>query len=480
MIKKILLGLSVALMLIVVGVSFAAHLYKIDVIPYGYHVDELSGSVTVECLATEGVDAHDNHYPWFGQLNYGTPKPPTYMYPAVLWGKFFGFTVPSLRCFSVLAHLLGIVGIFFLARLFFGNMFGLCVMFAAAISPWVWAPSRVAFESLFASTFSIWGLYFFFRRTTVLNWIIAGLLLAMAMYSYPPMRLQVPLMIITLGLYSTRKLKSNFLLWTVFIVSLCIPLLPLIAKTATGEIQQRFNYISITAPGYLKCIGKTSSLKDLCEIFLTNYSLHLTPDFLFKKGDPSLIHSLGHFGILSWLDMGALICCLLSVLLLLIPLTRTKSPWFQDTAFLVLMIVNIFLAIIPAAITNSELPNSLRIVGGWPFMCLLTGYFMWRLQRFFAPLGLVFVIAGCIFFISLLKVYFVSYQEESKGMFSFWTLDQAKAAKSEQDWQNFMLLYRRDDYHFRYYLIHYRNETCTSTRLKWERQAEILQRLHVY
>lgn len=477
--KKFILSLSVIFMLGLMAVAAGAHFYKIDSIPYGYHVDELSDAVTVECLGTEGVDAHDNHYPLFGQLNYGTPKPATYMYPAVGWGKVFGFSIPSLRCFSVVGHLMGIVGLFFLGRVLFGNMFGLWVAFAASISPWVWAPSRVAFESLFAPTFFIWGLYFFFRRTSPLYWALAGLFFACSMYSYPPMRLQVPLMVVTLGLYSLKKKKGSLASWASLGICLVLPLAPLVVKTLNGEVQQRFNYISITAPGFLKAIGKTNSWKDILEIFISNYKLHLTPNFLLFKGDPSLIHSLGHFGILSWLDMTAILLIPISLLFLLIKPLRSENPWNKNRWFLLWVIFNIFLGIIPSALTNSELPNSLRIVGSWPFTCLLTGYGMWFLQRLWAPLGLAATLAGGVFVVSLMRVYFDVYPDESKGMFSFWTLEQANAAKTEEDWQKFMLMYHDQDYHFRYFLMHYRHDTCTSTRLKWERQRDLLERLHL-
>ena len=475
------LRLSWLLMALAIVVALAVRLYKIDVIPYGYHVDELASSVTVECLATEGVDAHNNRYPLFGQTNYGTPKPATYMYPAILWGKAFSFSVPSLRSFSVWGHFLGIAGLFFLGRVLFGNAYGLWAAFLGAISPWVWTSSRVAFESLLAPTFFIWGLFFFFRRSTYFHWAMAGLLFAAAMYSYPPMRLQVPLLFITLvGYASFKKTKAPFLLWLVIIACLALPVIPLVMKTLSGELQQRFNSISIVAPAYLTNIGKTNSIHDLWGIFLSNYQLHLTSDFLLFKGDPSLIHSVGHFGILDWLDVGALILCLFWALLFWIQPLRKYNPWQGQSLFLLFLLVNIFLGIVPAALTNSEIPNSLRIVGSWPFMCLLGAYFMHHLQRWFWPLGLIAVIVGIMFFSAFAKTYFTVYREESKGMFSYWANDQVAAAKTEEDWRNFMLAYSTQDYHFRYFLMHYRSDKCTSTRLKWERQRDLLQSLHLY
>jgi len=475
-------GLRLAGMLMVLTIIAALilRLYKIDSIPYGYHVDEMCSSVTIQCLATEGVDAHSHPYPIFGQTNYGTPKPATYMYPGVLWGKLFGFAVPSLRSFSVWANFLGVLGLFFLGRLLLGTTFGLWAAFLGAISPWVWVMSRVAFESLFAPTFFIWGLYFFFRRQTYTHWVIAAFLFAVSMYFYPPMRLQVPLMLMTLWLYSLKKYKTSYSLWAVFIICLILPLIPLVLKTLSGEIQQRFNDIAIWSPGYLKAIGKTNSLKDLLGIFLTNYKLHLTPNFLLFKGDPSLIHSTGHFGILSWLDMAALVMCVGWALLFWTKPLKRHNPWFEHMGFLLFLIVNIFLGIVPSAVTNSEIPNTLRVVGSWPFMCLLSAYFLYRLQRLCWPLGLVAITLGLLFLTSFTKVYFGVYQQESKGMFDYWSKDQADSAKTEEDWTKFMVWHYDRDYHFRYFLMQERADTCSSSLLKWQKQRKILDTLHYY
>ena len=39
--------------------------WRLDRVPYGFHVDEMSGSVDIGCMATEGVDAHNIPHPLF-------------------------------------------------------------------------------------------------------------------------------------------------------------------------------------------------------------------------------------------------------------------------------------------------------------------------------------------------------------------------------------------------------------------------------
>src|ERR1035441_7400944 len=115
MLKKITFGLII----LVVLVLNILHFWRLDTIPYGFHVDEVGSAVTVQCFAEKGCDAELTGWPLFGTMEYGQDKPPTYVYPGMLWAKVFGSTVPSLRAFSVFGLLIGILGLFLLAKQFF-------------------------------------------------------------------------------------------------------------------------------------------------------------------------------------------------------------------------------------------------------------------------------------------------------------------------------------------------------------------------
>jgi hypothetical protein len=300
--------LSLGLVLLAILIFNAFHFWKLDTVPDGYHVDEVSAGVTMECLAHQGCDAELIPHPLFAFMEYGQDRPPTYIYPGVLWVKLFGSTVPSLRAYSVFVFELGLLGLFFVGRGLFGKTFGLATVLAATCSPWSWVMTRVAFESYFAPVFAIWGLYFFWRSNRWWDWAIAGFLFVCAMYSYPPARMQVPMMLVVLGIYgwgrrpvrwpSVMSLGSTFLL-----------LLPMVPQYLSGQLARRFNLISIFNSDYLHSLGKTNSAGDVISIFIHNYLLHLSPNFLFFTGDPSYVHSTRHLGTFSYLDMGALLIC---------------------------------------------------------------------------------------------------------------------------------------------------------------------------
>jgi hypothetical protein len=479
--KNLIISISlVFLSLISLSASVLSY-WRLDRVPYGFHVDELAGSVDIGCLSTEGVDAHNVPYPLFSNLNYGTPKPPTFIYPGIVWARVFGYSVASLRALTVTVHLLGIAGLFFLGQLLFGRRYAILTMTLGLLSPWTWGLSRVAFESLFAATFLIWGIYFFLRSPKIWSVLLSGLFFIAAIYSYPPFRLQTPLMLLSLIIYTHRKnclwpLKS----WLVFLGALIVPAIPLIHKTLSGEIQQRFNGISIFSKDYLNSIHSQGHFTDIAGIFINNFLLHFNGDFLFLRGDPSYVHSTRHFGILSWLDMAALLLLLIWTLFLLVKKYRKNNPLVIQKSFVLFLIINILIGVLPAAMTNSELPNSLRITGAWPFVCLLSGFLLWQACERWWGIWVGTCILSVVFAVMFFNIYFGVFPQEGKGMFGYWTLDEANQLRTDEDWMKFVLLYRYQDYNARYFLMQYRHLSCTQARNTWENMRDLLQSRGIY
>ncbi len=459
------LGLLVFLCL----TSLILRYQQLDRIPYGFHVDEMSSSVDIGCLVSEGVDADNVPYPLFSSVNYGTPKPPTYLYPAFAWAKVFGYSAPSLRALSVSMHLLGIIGLFFLARSFFGWRCAVLTATAACLSPWTWNISRVAFESLFAVTFLIGGMYFFFKSPKIYNSLLSALFLTAAMYSYPPIRVQAPLMVLSLIAYAHYKYPRPLKSWGTFGLTMVLFSIPLIQKVLSGELQGRFNTISIFS---------SASGSDIGRSFINNFFIHFSPDFLFLTGDPSYVHSTRHFGILSWLDILALSFGVIWLFMLIVGWLREGKPEARtrrsDKGILLLLLANILIGVLPAALTNSELPNALRITGAWPFSCLLSGYLLWQACEKWWGAWIITTLTAILFAMVFFNVYFKAFPQEGKGMFAYWTLDQAKELKTDEDWLKFVMLYRRQDYNARYYLMQYKGVGCTQSRKIWNGVNELL------
>lgn len=443
--------------------------YQIDRIPYGFHVDEHASALGIECLATEGTGPWGQKNPIFMQMGYGTPKPPVYLYPGMLWSKIFGFTPESMRLFSVTVVTLTVLGVFAWGYRIGGFTLGLWAMLAASISPWVWVESRVAFESMMAPMFIVWGLFFCFGKRGVWEMFVSGLMFCGAMYAYPPARLMVPLLLLTLFVFSYKRWSILFKSYAAFIFGLIILIAPLVTETLNGQLQSRFNEISITSPVYLDSVGAKHNIVGIAGEFIKSYLTHLTPSYLFFHGDPSYVHSTRHFGILSWLDMMAILLLIISVFL---------KPWpLKDHGILILFcLINIFLSIVPSGLTNSELPNALRTSMGWPFLSMLVGLVIVYGSRSIPWINLAALLISGLFALSFLNVYFKKYPEEGKGYFNFWVVDQYKNVKTDEDWLKFMVVNHSLDYHIRFYLMRDKKQSCSESYRTWDSVGQFMKR----
>ncbi len=465
--KKIAIGLIVMIVLLLNALRF----WKLDTIPNGYHVDEVGSAVTVQCFTERGCDAELLPWPLYGFMEYGQDKPPTYVYPGIIWGEIFGTTVPSLRGYAAFVLLIGILGLFFVARNLFGNAFAAVVVLAAACSPWAWVVTRVALESYFAPVFVIGGLYFFWRSSHWRDWALSGFLFACAMITYPPAMLQVPLMMITLAIYEWGRRpfrwQSILSLVIVFILSLLFTIFRHIHFSGSARIAQRFGDISIFNSNYLHSLGKSGSLGDIIGVFVHNYLLHLSPDFLFLTGDPSFVHSTRHLGLFSFLDITALFMLTVFLVIAIVNRSWKQNPVIKDRRWLIFLAANFFIGIIPSALTNQELPHALRICGGWPFMMLFTGFMLFSAAESLKPCWIAIALIGALSGGVLAYQYFTVYPQESKGMFDYWVKDTAEQLQTKEDWQKFMLYFHRRNYHIRYFLVHRLGLTCKQANDLW-------------
>ncbi len=463
MLKKI----SIALIIVIVLIFNLLRFWKLDTIPYGYHVDEVGSAVTVQCFAEKGCDAELRPCPLFGFMEYGQDKPPTYVYPGMLWAKVFGSTVPSLRAFSVCGLLIGITGLFFLSRELFGNACAMVVVLAATCSPWAWVVTRVAVESYFAPTFAIWGLYFFWRSCRWWDWALAGVLFALAMYAYPPARMQIPLMMLTLAVYEWSRGKWCWSSALSLVASFGLIITPLVIMYGPASLNRRFNIISIFNKDYIHSLGLAGSPMDIVGIFVHNYLLHLSPKFLFLTGDPSYVHSTGHLGTLSGLDIAALILFLIFVILALLRRSWADNPVVKHQRWIWFLAINFFIGIIPSALTNQELPHALRICGSWPFMMLFTGFMCWSAAQWVKALWPAIAVAGLLSSGILAYQYFTIYAQESRGMFDYWVKDAAEGLQTSEDWQKFLVSFHKRNYHERYFMVHRLGMTCKQANDTW-------------
>ena len=442
----------------------------LDQSPPGFHVDELAGGVTLQCLAENGVDALDNTYPLFADLNYGSPKPPTYIYPGMMWGKIFGYSISSLRSLTVVFALLTILGLFFLCRLMFDVRMALWVALVSTLSPWGFQISRIALESFLAPCLMIWGMVLFLKSHSVFKAIVAGIFFSLAMYSYPSARIHLPLLFFPILFLKHRWNGLKRREFLALMTACAVTTLPLALGIIQGQYMSRFQTIGIFSDQYLQSIGKTKIFPDLFEVFTNNYLQHLQPNFLFFQGDKNYVYGTGYIGICGWVEALALWLGLFYVIYLLIQfLLKKKTISRFEGAFIIVMWFGILSGIVPSALTWSDIPHSLRMLGSWPFLMGWLGYVYWKLTQRFEYTALMVCLLATVFMGPYLRDYFTQYPNRSYYMFYSYAEDMAKSCRSEEDWKKFIYIFRNENFHLRYYLMNYHEgQNCASTQRLWK------------
>ena len=114
-----------------------------------------------------------------------------------------------------------------------------------------------------------------------------------------------------------------------------------------------------------------------------------------------------------------------------------------------------------------ELPHAARMSGSWPSIMLFSGYMLWATLECLKPMWVVVACAAVISAWALLYQYFVVYPTESKYMFDAWIKDDADKLKTQEDWQQFLLHYHRQNYHCRYFLVQKMHLTCRQANELW-------------
>ncbi len=465
MLKKYLLPFILCILILAVN---AFRFINLENVPAGFHIDEQVAGVVLACLAQDGsAPLGSGHYPLFGENSFATPSPPTYMYPGMLWVKAFGFSQTSMRALTGFSFIIALLGLFAIGCRWAGLRCGLWVLLAGSVSPWTWILSRIAWESLFILPFLIWAIFFCFNGKKLLHFLTAGFLFSCAAYAYPTGRMQIPLLLVLLTWYGISQLKWRLPHITTLGGTFLLTSVPLVLMYLSNPaLAARFKDIAITNPAFLKSINSSGSLPELFSIVIENFMMHLTPTFLFFKGNPAnLTLTTGLQGIMGWLDVIAII---LGITWMLYALKNKQSIATERTwTLLIFLIGAIIIGVLPATLTFTDNPHALRTIGAWPFAMLATGFILHRSTEKWEWLAWPLLAAAVIFMTVYLKQYFNDYAKVSQGWFSYWSLAEARNAKTDNDWMNFMYRYHPHMFTSRYYLMRYHGDSCAEARERW-------------
>ncbi len=423
---------SFAILICIITIVSIGRFFFLEKSPPGFYVDEAIGATNIICMRQTGHDGYGVPMPLFAEAarNAGGYTTPAFLYSGILWTALFGDSIFSFRAFMAFVTTLTIVGLFFLVRQQMGKDVALLSVFAASLSPWAWQFSRISWDPPFMPLFFVWGMYFFLKSNRIRDSVLAGILFSLAMYSYPPGRVMVPLLFVGVWFFKYFQKKFDFKFILIFLGIFILTSVPLFVFLLKPESLMRFGAVGITNPEYLRHFGEPGIFLIL-KILVKNILLHVHPQFLLISGDTNLRHSTQYAGELGWVD-------LFGMLALIITFFKYRSIGKKnDQNFLGLCLYGFFCGILPAALTWESIPHALRAIGAWPFVACMVGIGLAELCRRNGKSIYSIVFVAILFIIVFGYKYFVMYPNSSHAWFDSEVKEWAQEATVTGDWNLF-------------------------------------------
>ena len=355
--------------------------------PPGFYGDEFRGALHQICLGETGESAYGERWPLFVRGAGGGYYTPPFLYFGAGWAKVFGYSIASFRAIAAFFSVLTIVALYGWVRRAAGHEIAAWTALVAALSPWSFQFSRIAWDPPLAPAFLMLGLWAWSQARAVPAGLLAGALAALAMYAYPPMRIQAPLVFGVLFAVELAGRRLRARAFVAFALSAALVALPLLLYTFSGEINRRGLAEAVFSPEYVaKNRGADAPIVFILKTTLANFSAHFSPGYLFFTGDANARHSTQRIGELGFVEILAIgIGVLLLLERWLGGAARTAGdapagawgtrPLVSFSGFAVLA------GILPAALCYTGVPHALRSIGAWPFQAVVFGFLLSRFAR---------------------------------------------------------------------------------------------------
>ncbi|MBI2908508.1 MAG: glycosyltransferase family 39 protein [Chloroflexi bacterium] len=389
--------------------------YDLGGVPAGLFADEASVGYNAYTILTAGVDEHGIPYPLFFKA-FGEYKGPVQTYSTVPFVALFGLNEFSVRAVSALYGVLGVLAVFLLARELLQNhpqrlTISLLSALLLAISPWHLHFSRTALEGLMPFVlFTTLGLYFFLKAFASARFLIlSALSFTLALYSYFPARIFIPLFVLGLVFVSWKFLLSHAKVTVLSILLSLLLLLPLFQAMLSPTGWARWEQVSI--------LSQPLSDEAKFQHVVNNYLSHFSLDFLFLRGDAEMSgqkvtrHSVQGLGELYPFQLSAILLGLIFLFRV-----RPRSLALPIIFWLVLYPVG-------STFTTDQSAQATRsIVGVVPFQILaalgfVSLFIVLRKLEFRALLTAMMIVVVAFSFQTYLQKYFSDYAGYSS---SFW------------------------------------------------------------
>lgn len=286
--------------------------WQLNKAPVELFGDEIDVGLQAYSISKTGKDYFGNTLPIMFH-SFSEYRLPFFIYSAVPFINIFGLNEWGVRLTGVFWGLLGIIGIFLLAKDIFNFRISIIAGFLLAITPWHLQYSRQAgIESGMLLTFIIFAVWFFIKGLKKYTWLLISVLLfSLSIYVYATALIFVVILSICLLTLFWKDIKKQGVMKITLLVILCfVILIPYTNLYSSGKAGQRFSTISIFGDKDINdeiFSRRNQEAVPFSSIFhnrfLTfgqeigkNYLRSFSTEFLFVNGDPNLRQSVGGVG----------------------------------------------------------------------------------------------------------------------------------------------------------------------------------------
>jgi 4-amino-4-deoxy-L-arabinose transferase-like glycosyltransferase len=328
-------------------------IYNLENLPAGLYCDEAGNGYNAYALGTAGIDENGRAWPLY-VWSFGTSyKNPAFIYAAILPIKLLGLSAFSVRLTAALFGIATVAAMFFLGRALLTPWAGFWAALFLALCPWHLHFSRIAFELVTMPFFVVLGVTDLVRfgqgRRTLAR---AALFFAIALYTYVPAQLFVPLLLAGFAFVYfpvLRARRREALIAAVVFAAIALPLLHF-DLTHREQSSSYFRHASV--------LSRELPPLELAGQVAANYTAFFTPRFLlYRGGDRILRHQVRGHGML-YPCFGPLLLAGIAVVL-----TRRDRAMALPLLWLVLYPV--------AGALMNEIPSATRGFIGAAGFCLL-------------------------------------------------------------------------------------------------------------
>lgn len=219
------------LLLLLYGVFLFTRLFRLDTIPAGIHMDELSYAYDARCLMQYGTDRHGNHMPvllWA----YGDGMGSLYCYMEAVLMKLFGFSFWTIRIPAVIGGSFAFFFSYLLANeVFESKKWAFWGPILVTITPYFMMSERWDLGTNLFLSIIIPAFYTYYRAIKsgkTINYVVAGIVLGITLYTYVLSYLILPMFLIFSTLYLIIIKKFDFRKTCLLVVPLVLFALPLV------------------------------------------------------------------------------------------------------------------------------------------------------------------------------------------------------------------------------------------------------------